>query len=101
LPRVSGASDCFTAHHDPSALPRTSRRGDSQPGEYEVNAASEIEPLLLDVEHTRAALGGVSRRTLYQWVKDEKLRAVKLGSRVMFDPADLRKFIDAAKDASR
>jgi len=40
---------------------------------------------------------GVSERTVWQLVHDGKLPAVRFGRTVRIDPADLRRFIEAAK----
>jgi len=53
---------------------------------------SEAEPMLLDLHETAVALR-VSERTVERHVRAGDLSAVRIGSRVLFDPADLRAFI--------
>ncbi|MAG17649.1 MAG: hypothetical protein CMJ21_06220 [Phycisphaerae bacterium] len=55
---------------------------------------------LLTYQETGKLLG-VSDRTIWQLVKDGKLRAVRFGRSVRIDPADLRGFIDRAKAKDR
>lgn len=44
---------------------------------------------------------GVSRRTLKNWVDQERLQAIHIGPKsVRFDPADVQKFIENAKSSS-
>jgi excisionase family DNA binding protein len=54
------------------------------------------EPLLLD-SHEAARLLAVSPRTLWSMTKRGVLPAVRIGRAVRFDPADLRRFIEACK----
>jgi excisionase family DNA binding protein len=56
------------------------------------------EPLLLSVEEAAHAMR-VSRRTLFTLTKDEGLPCVRLGSRVLYDPNDLRAWIHKHKAA--
>jgi excisionase family DNA binding protein len=58
----------------------------------------EFLVLLLTYEQASAALQ-ISKRTLFQKVKDGEVSAVKIGNRVLFDPADLRAWIDRMKSA--
>jgi excisionase family DNA binding protein len=44
-----------------------------------------------------ATLLGVCPRTVDNFIGSRKLRVVRLGTRTMIDPADLREFIDAMK----
>ena len=43
----------------------------------------------------------VTDRTVWQLVKDDKLRAVRFGRTVRIDPVDLRSFIERAKGIER
>ena len=54
------------------------------------------ERILLSSDETAKALG-VSTRTLYNLRMAGGLPYVALGSRIMFDPADLRHWIEAKK----
>ena len=54
-------------------------------------------PALLTYEAAGKILG-VSDRTVWQLVKDRRLPAVRFRKSVRIDPADLRMFIDEAKD---
>ncbi len=40
----------------------------------------------------------VSYRSFCRLISDKRLRSVRIGRRRMFDPADLRAFIEACKD---
>lgn len=54
-----------------------------------------VERMLTELE--AADVLGISARTLWQLRKDEKVRAVRIGRSVRYDPADLREFIESAK----
>ncbi len=56
-----------------------------------------LEPLLVD-ERAAARLLGVCPRTIYGLRRGGKLRAVRIGSSVRYDVADLRALIAAYKD---
>ena len=45
-----------------------------------------------------ADLLNVSRRTIGNLVADGRLRPVRLGRRVLFDPHDMRQLIESAKE---
>ncbi|MCE1237074.1 MAG: helix-turn-helix domain-containing protein [Hyphomicrobiales bacterium] len=49
---------------------------------------------LLDAKEACARLG-VGKTTLYMLVKDEKLRPVRIGRKVLFRDADLETFINS------
>ena len=49
---------------------------------------------LLSVEEATRRLGGVSRWTVYTWMKQGRLRKTKVGSRVMISERDLEAFIN-------
>jgi excisionase family DNA binding protein len=51
---------------------------------------------LLSVKET-AELLGLSKWTIYEWVSKKAIPHVKMGRRVMFDPMDLEKKIEASK----
>lgn len=40
---------------------------------------------------------GLSVSTLYAWVNRRRIPYVKIGGRVLFDPADIREWIDGSK----
>jgi len=44
-----------------------------------------------------AELLGVSDRSIWTWSHKGLLRSVKLGRRVVYDPADVRRFVEAMK----
>lgn len=48
---------------------------------------------LLDVEEV-AALLGVSRFTIYSWAAKRRLPAIKVGSRLMFRPSEIQRWVD-------
>jgi excisionase family DNA binding protein len=56
------------------------------------------EPILLDLHEPARALR-VSERTAWGLARRGDLRAVRIGRRLLFDPADLRAFIERQKTA--
>lgn len=46
-------------------------------------------------------LGHISRMTLWRLAQEKKLRTVRIGSRVMYDIADLEKFVRQNKTSRR
>lgn len=42
----------------------------------------------------------MSRYTIRNWLSTGRLRRVKIGSRTFVDPAELRQFVERAKQAS-
>ena len=58
-----------------------------------------LSPLLVDEREARRLLGGVCAKTMYNLRRSGELRAVKIGSRIMYDMVDLRAFIDRQKGA--
>lgn len=56
---------------------------------------SNVETLMTKEE--TANMLRVALRTIQNLVRDGKLKPVKIGSRVLFDPVDVRKFIEVAK----
>lgn len=61
-----------------------------------IYSPDRIEPLLLNTKQASQALG-ISQRYLQQLTSDGGLPHVRLGRRVLFDPADLRRWIAANK----
>jgi excisionase family DNA binding protein len=59
-----------------------------------VSMSSEIK--LLDVSDVSNALR-VSPHTVRRWAAQKKLRRVKLGSRTLFDPSDVERFVEGAR----
>ncbi len=59
------------------------------------NQTPTIERMLTYRE--TAKLLGVTDRTVWQLVKDDQLPAVRFNRSVRIDPADLRRFIERAK----
>ncbi len=55
-----------------------------------------IEPLLWTVRETLSATR-LSESKLYRETKEGRLPAVRIGRRKMYDPVDVRKWIQAAK----
>lgn len=51
---------------------------------------------LMDVNDVARALR-VSPHTVRRWAGQKKLRRIKLGSRTLFDPADVSEFVEQAK----
>lgn len=54
------------------------------------------EPLLLSLQQAAAKLS-LSIWTLRGWIKNGKLRCVRLGSRVLVEPGELEKLIAAGR----
>ncbi len=54
------------------------------------------EPLLWDIPHLAAELG-VKERLIREWVGRNKIPFVKIGGRVMFVRAAMRKFLEDAQ----
>lgn len=53
-------------------------------------------PLLVDSREAARRLG-ISPRTLWTLTDDERIKAVRVGRLVKYDPRDLLAFIDASK----
>ncbi|MFC1782009.1 helix-turn-helix domain-containing protein [Planctomycetota bacterium] len=56
-----------------------------------------IEPLLLSAKDTAKALS-ISERTLWTYTKNGEIPCVRLGDRVLYDPQDLRAWIELKKN---
>ena len=54
---------------------------------------------LMNVDDVSAALR-VSSHTVRRWASQGKLKKIKLGSRVLFDPAEVARFVERASGAS-
>ena len=54
---------------------------------------------LLSVDDVAKILG-VSPYTVRRWSGERRLRKIKLGSRTLFDPADIKQLIKDAKNAA-
>lgn len=48
---------------------------------------------LFDVDETAKRLGGVSRWSIYCWKNQGRLKATKVGTRVMFRESDVQDFL--------
>jgi len=57
-------------------------------------------PLLVDEREARRLLGGLCAKTMYNLRQAGTLRAVKIGSRTLYDLADLQLFVNQRKEAS-
>jgi excisionase family DNA binding protein len=55
------------------------------------NSNDEREPLLVDVQEA-ARLLSISPRSVWQLTKDQKLRAKRVGRRVLYSRAELERF---------
>lgn len=53
-------------------------------------------PVLVDADTVAKALS-VSRYTVRRWASIGKLRRVKIGARTLFDPADVARLVERAK----
>jgi len=58
--------------------------------------APAAKPLLLNARRAAAALS-ISPRLLWQLTKDGQVPHVRIARRVLYDPADLRAWIEARK----
>lgn len=56
-----------------------------------------LSPLLIPELDARRLLGGVSAKTIYVWREREHLPYLKVGARVLYDPADLAAWVEARK----
>lgn len=54
---------------------------------------------LLDCEKA-AELLGISPWTVRKWLSENKLRAVRLGRRVLIEPAEIERIIEEGRDSS-
>jgi hypothetical protein len=61
--------------------------------------AAELSALLVNEREARRLLGGLCAKTMYNLRRTGGLPGVKIGSRTMYDVADLRRFIDRQKGA--
>lgn len=61
--------------------------------------AEPLAPMLVDEREARRLLGGLCAKTMYNLRSTGELRCVKIGSRIMYDVADLRRFIARRKGA--
>jgi len=62
-------------------------------------SAPALAPLLVNERQARQLLGGLCAKTLYNLRRAGELPGVKIGSRIMYDVADLRRFVDRRKGA--
>ena len=60
-----------------------------------------VSPLVVDEREARRLLGGLCAKTMYNLRRSGELVGIKIGSRVMYDVADLRAFIERQKGAGR
>jgi len=58
-------------------------------------------PLLVNDRQARQLLGGLCAKTMYNLRRSGDLPGVNIGSRIMYDVADLRAFIDRRKGVAR
>jgi helix-turn-helix protein len=64
------------------------------------SSAASLAPMLVDEREARRLLGGLCAKTMYNLRRDGLLPAVKIGTRTMYEVADLRTFIERQKGAS-
>ncbi len=52
-----------------------------------------------DLVHIKdaARMLGLAVSTLYGWVRDRRIPCVRLGDRLLFDPADLQAFVESQR----
>ena len=63
--------------------------------------ATSTPPLLVDEAQARRLLGGLCAKTMYNLRRSGELPFVKIGSRIMYDVADLKAFIERRKEVGR
>jgi len=61
---------------------------------------SPSDQLLYSRDDAARLLGRITPRRLDQFTKSGELRYIRVGGRIMFDPADLRRFIDERRSQS-
>jgi excisionase family DNA binding protein len=66
----------------------------------EVVGRATVQPLLVDAL-TAARLLGISPRLLWSLTRKGEIRHVRIGRRVLYDPPDLRTWIDSRKVGGR
>ena len=59
--------------------------------------AEPLTPMLVNEREARRLLGGLCAKTMYNLRRAGELPGVKIGSRIMYDVADLRAFIERQK----
>lgn len=59
-----------------------------------MSANTELEPLLVSVRDV-TRLTGICKSTIYQLVRDGKLRPAKQGSKTVFSYAEVRRFAES------
>ena len=62
-------------------------------------SAPAVAPMLVNEREARRLLGGLCAKTMYNLRRTGELPGVKIGSRIMYDVADLRAFIQRQKEA--
>lgn len=62
----------------------------------EITKTAPIEILLWDVHQTAEATG-LSVQTIYTWVSQRRIPFVKVGRRTLFDPKDIKAWIESQK----
>ena len=67
---------------------------------FQTRTEQTIEPMLLTVRQAAKVLS-ISERTLFTLTQDGQIPAVRFGRSVRYDPADLRRWIEAAKNSRK
>jgi hypothetical protein len=62
-------------------------------------AVQDAPPLLVDEQEARRLLGGLCLKTMYN-LRRQGLPFVKIGSRTMYSPFDLSRWVEEKKGAS-
>lgn len=60
----------------------------------------DTQQLVLDVKQAACALS-LSPWTVRRYITDGRLKAVRIGRRVLLEPAELRRLVEAGREASR
>ena len=67
---------------------------------FQTKSEETIEPMLLTVRRAAKVLA-LSERTLWSLTQAGQIPAVRFGRSVRYDPADLRRWIEAAKNSRK
>jgi excisionase family DNA binding protein len=68
---------------------------------FQTRTEQTIEPILLTARQA-AKLLNISERTLYARTADGSITVVRIGNRgIRYDPADLRRWIERAKNSEK
>jgi len=67
---------------------------------FQTRTEQTVEPMLLTVKEAAKSLA-ISERTLWSLTASGGIPAVRFGRSVRYDPADLRRWIESAKNSQK